>query len=227
MWRSVFVICRQGVSMIVLRLHRGWVLPGLLILSLLAIAPAELSAAAGSDAAAENGTEEAHDDHTGAPIGWDRDLVLWSIITFVLFLTVLKKLAWGPLISGLDDRESKYRKLLADAQQDRDKAVALLAGYDEKLKSAQSEVDEIIAEARRDAERTKTDIVATANNEAEATRKRALDDIERAKDQAISEMFDHVRSNVVAATENILGRSLNDEDHQRMVDEALAEVSGS
>ena len=155
------------------------------------------------------------------------DLVVWGIITFGIFLFVLRKAAWGPLIEGLDNRESKYRKLLADAQQDRDRAVSMLGEYEEKLKAAQAEVDEIIAEARRDAERTKTDIVTAAQQEAEATRNRALDDIGRARDQAVAELFDHMRSNVVAATEQVLTRSLTDDDHQRLVDEALAQVSGS
>lgn len=155
------------------------------------------------------------------------DLVVWSLITFGLFLVVLKKVAWGPLIDGLDSRESSLLKVVADAQQDRDKAVALLAEYEEKLKAAQSQVDEIIAEARRDAERTKTDIMESAQQEAEATRKRALDDIDRARDQAVAELFDHVRSNVVSATEKVLSRSLSDADHQKLIDDALAEMSAA
>ena len=177
--------------------------------------------AAGEEKAAEK------DHGAEAPITPPVDLVLISITVFLLFLGVLRKFAWGPLIEGLDNRESKYRKLLADAQQDRDRAVALLGDYEAKLKSAQTEVDEIIAEARRDAERTKTDILAVAQTEAETTRNRALDDIGRARDQAVAELFDHMRSNVVAATEQVLSRSLNDDDHQRLVDEALAQVSGS
>jgi len=155
------------------------------------------------------------------------DLVMWSLITFGIFLFVLKKVAWGPLIDGLDSRESKLLKVVADAQQDRDKAVALLAEYEQKLKTAQTQVDEIIAEARRDADRTKTDILATAQQEAEATRKRALDDIGRARDQAVAELFDHVRANVVSATEKVLSRSLTDADDQRLIDEALAEMSAA
>jgi len=174
----------------------------------------------------EKGAGDGHHEQ-GAPLIPGTDLVLISIITFGLFLFVLRKAAWGPLIEGLDNRESKYRKLLADAQQDRDRAVSMLGEYEEKLKAAQAEVDEIIAEARRDAERTKTDIVTAAQQEAEATRNRALDDIGRARDQAVAELFDHMRSNVVAATEQVLTRSLTDDDHQRLVDEALAQVSGS
>lgn len=191
----------------------------------LTTASSECAAAEGDSKAADAAAHPEHD--VSAPLIPGTDLVLISIITFGLFLFVLRKFAWGPLIEGLDSRESRYRKLLADAQQDRDRAVALLGDYEAKLKSAQAEVDEIIAEARRDAERTKTDIVAAAQKEAETTRNRALDDIGRARDQAVAELFDHMRANVVAATEQVLSRSLNDADDQRLVDEALAQVASS
>lgn len=161
----------------------------------------------------------------GPPISWERDLVLWTIVVFVVFLLVLKFAAWGPLVAGLNSREAKYQKLLDDAESDRATAIKMLADYDVKLKAAQSKVDEIIAEGRRDAETTKQDIVATAQREAKVTLDRALDQINRAKDQAMVELFSHLRANVVAATERVLARTLNDSDHQRLIDEALAEVS--
>lgn len=169
---------------------------------------------------AEHG--EHHD--TSVPMKPEPNLVLWSVVTFVVFLVVLKQAAWGPLVDGLNKREAHYQKLLTDAQHDRDAAIKMLAEYDQKLKTAESKVGEIIAEARRDADATKADIIATAQREAELTRKRALDDISRAKDHAVNELFSHMQANVLAATERVLARSLSDSDHQRLIDEALAEV---
>lgn len=186
---------------------------------------AAAAAESGEEGAAGNGDHGHHE--TGVPLSWKTDLVLWSLVTFVLFLIVLKKAAWGPLVEGLDQRESKYRKLLDDAKADRDRAMQLLADHEKKLAEAQAEVAEIIAEARRDAERTKADIVSAAQAEAEATRQRALDDIDRARDQAVSALFEHMRSNVVFATEKVLARALSDDDRSRLVDEALAEVSSN
>ncbi|MDG2359534.1 MAG: F0F1 ATP synthase subunit B [Planctomycetaceae bacterium] len=219
------------------RFHRNW----LLLLAGFVFAAAVVSTpdlqAADAGHAAEDGDHGGHDEPpTGVPMPtkakdivpyFVNDLALWTVVTFVLFLVVLKKVAWGPLIEGLDNRESKYRKLLADAEADREKAVSMLADYEEKLKAAQGQVDEIIAEARRDAERTKTDILATAQQDAEATRKRAIDDIGRARDQAVAELFDHVRANVVSATEKVLSRSLTDADEQKLIDDALSEMSSA
>ncbi|MBI1309887.1 F0F1 ATP synthase subunit B [bacterium] len=225
-------------SMSLLRKYLAVAVVGALLIPVLSL-PVLAAAEHGEAGAAEveHGTEAAHEgesaggDHghheEGVPLSWKTDLVLWSLVTFVLFLIVLKKAAWGPLIAGLDKRESKYRKLLDDARADRDKAMSLLAAHEKKLAEAQKEVTEIIAEARRDAERTKADIVATAQKEAESTRQRALDDIDRARDQAVSALFEHMRANVVIATEKVLARALTDDDRSRLVDEALAEVSSN
>ncbi|MGZ0169963.1 MAG: F0F1 ATP synthase subunit B [Planctomycetales bacterium] len=209
------------------RFHRNWLLlfAGFILAVTVVLSP-NLYAADASHPAPE-GVEGDHEPETGVPMKPQNDLILWTIVTFVIFLIVLKKIAWGPLIEGLDNRESKYRKLLEDAKADRDKAINMLADYEQKLKAAQGQVDEIIAEARRDADRTKTDILATAQQDAETTRKRALDDIDRARDQAVAELFGHVRANVVSATEKVLSRSLNDADDQRLIDDALAEMSAT
>ncbi len=187
----------------------------------------EAKAEAEHKADAAHGGEH-HDD--GVPLKADsatRDLVIWSFVVFGVFLVVLKAAAWGPLVEGLNNREAKYEKLLRDAEDGRASALKMLAEYEQKLKSAEARVDEIIAEARRDADHTKREIVAAAQREAELTRQRALDDINRAKDQAIASLFSHMRSNVISATERVLSRALTDADHLRLVDEALAEVASN
>ena len=160
----------------------------------------------------------------GAPMDFVADLAIWSLVTFVVYLIVLKKAAWGPLIQGLDQREAKMKQQIADAESARVKAEAMLAAHAKKLDKVQEEVKEILAEARRDAEHAKQDIVAAANKEAEATRKRAVEDIEHARDLAMKDLFDFVSSNVIGATENVLGRALSDDDQKRLVQDALNQI---
>ena len=159
-----------------------------------------------------------------APLGFKGDLAIWSLVTFVVYIIVLKKAAWGPLIQGLDTREGRMKQQLADAEAARVKAEAMLADHAKKLDKVQDEVKEILAEARRDAEHTKQDIVAAANKEAEATRKRAIHDIEQARDVAMKDLFDFVSSNVIGATEHVLGRALSNDDQSRLVNEALTQI---
>jgi F-type H+-transporting ATPase subunit b len=174
-------------------------------------------------AAAESkaGTEK-HEE--GIP-PWQTDLALWSLVVFVLFVFVLKKYAWGPLIAGLNKREQQVRQDLADAETARKKAEQMLADHERKLAGVQDEVREIIAEARRDADHTKQDIIATAQKEADASKNRAISEINRAKEAALKELFDTMAAQVADATEYVLGRSVTDQDQNRLINEALSQFS--
>ncbi len=184
----------------------------------------EVPAATTPVAAKADSAKPAETHDTTVPLNAKPDLALWSFVTFLVFLAVLRKFAWTPLINGLDQRETKMKQALADAEAARVKAEAMLADHAKKLDKVQDEVKEILAEARRDAEHTKQDIVATANKEAEATRKRAVEDIEHARDLAMKELFDFVSSNVIGATEHVLGRALSGDDQNRLVQEALNQM---
>ena len=168
-----------------------------------------------------------HGEHAegGLPMTWDRDLALWSVVTFAIFLFVLTKFAWAPLNKALEQREAKIRQDIADAELHRIKAEALLREHEVKLSKVQEEVKEILAEARRDADHTKQEIMAAAQREAEASRQRAVADIRQAKDTALAELFDFVSGNVMQATERVLQRSLTGEDQERLVREALSELN--
>ena len=178
---------------------------------------------AGADDAEHHGDDGSH--AAGVPLDFKADLALWSLIVFLLFVFILKKFAWKPLAEGLDAREQRVRSDIDAAEAARVKAEEMLATHETKLAGVQEEVKEILAEARRDAEHTKNEIMAVAQTEAEATRDRALGDIERARDQALKDLFDQVSTQVAAATEHVLGRSLDAADQQRLIAEALADVT--
>lgn len=154
--------------------------------------------------------------------GFRGDLMLWSFITFFIFLGILTRFAWVPLRDSLDTREAKIRQDIAAAESHRVKAEAMLRDYEAKLAKSQEEVKQILAEARRDADHAKQEILTTAEKESAAMRHRAVADIERARDQALGELFDFASKNVMQATEQVVGRSLTGSDQERLVREALA-----
>lgn len=172
----------------------------------------------------EAGGEEAAEEHAeeGPPLSFDPDLATWSLIAFVIFAAILAKFAWKPLASGLNAREARIREDIAAAETLRRNAEQMLAEHQKRLDAVQDEVREIIAEARRDAEYTKQDIIETAQREAETTRQRAIADIGRARDGALKDLFETMTGQVADATEHVLGRSVTDQDQDRLIREALA-----
>ena len=166
-----------------------------------------------------------HEKSGGGGMEFKKDLALWSLITFLLFILVLKAFAWGPLVDGLDKREANFRNQLAAAEAARKQAERMLQEHAAKLDAVQDEVKAIIEEAKRDAEHTKNDIIAEAQKEAKLTQDRAIHEIERSRDAALKELFDTMSSQVATATEQVIGRSLNGDDQNRLIDEALSQFS--
>ena len=204
-------------------------LAGLLCLTLAAaLQPsARLHAAEEHDAAHAAGDAHGGGDAHGqeGPITAtknDVDLAIWSLIVFAIFVVVLKKFAWGPITEGLDRRENNVLQDITEAENARIKAEKMLAAHAEKLDKVQDEVREILAEARREAEHIRAEMVATAQKESETLRQRAVRDIEQARDQALDDLFEHMSKTVADATEHVLGRAITGADQDRLIKESLA-----
>jgi F-type H+-transporting ATPase subunit b len=136
---------------------------------------------------------------------------------------VLGRYAWGPLISALDQREGKIRGDIAAAESARLKAEQMLAEHAKRMAQVHEEVREALAEARRDAEHLKQEMVGVAQKEAQAAKDRAVQEISRARDSALKDLFDVMAHEVAQATEHVLGRSVNSSDQDRLIEEALAQ----
>lgn len=205
----------SGLLRCLVLLSLGWVL-------LCGSSHSVLAAAQGDNHAASDAPQQ-----KGVPgmVPAGKDLPLWSLVTFVLMMLVLGKFVWPALNDGLIERERKIRQDIADAEGNRHKTEAMVKQHEARLAKVQDEVREILAEARRDAEHAKLEIVTAAQKEAEATKQRAVAEIGRSKDQALAELFDFVSNNVLHATEHVIGRSLTGTDHERLVRESLAQLN--
>lgn len=153
------------------------------------------------------------------------DLVVWSLIVFGTFVFLLSRFAWKPLAAGLDQREARIRNDVYEAEAARVKAQQLLAEHEARLAKTEETVRELIAEAKRDAEKVRADLTAAAEADVQTMKKRAVSEIEQARDVALQQLFDTLSTSVMDATSRIVGRSLNSDDHQRLVQEALAELN--
>ncbi|MBX3443044.1 MAG: ATP synthase F0 subunit B [Planctomyces sp.] len=185
----------------------------------------------GAAMAADDG--HGHGPHPGenvssdakSPIEVRDDLAIYTLLVFALLLAALYKTAWPKITGALEEREAGIRQAFIEKEQALVAAAAMLQEHRTKLDAVAGEVKEILAEARRDAEQTKADILAAAATEATATKNRAIADIERARDQALNDLFDKMSTQVAAATEQVIGRTVTADDQNRLIREALSQVS--
>jgi F-type H+-transporting ATPase subunit b len=171
------------------------------------------------------------DTHAAAaapdPLTVDPDLMIWTLVVFVVLMLVLTKFAWGPISEALEAREHAIEENIAAAQRANDEAKTLLADYERRLAQAHEEVRGILEEARRDAEHTKQSILTEARAEAQTERDRALRDIDLATDRAIKELAEQSANMAVGLAGRILRTQLGPQDQAQLVRDAMSEFAST
>jgi len=144
-------------------------------------------------------------------------LIIWTIITFVVLLAVLRAVAWKPLLGMLEEREKSIRDSLEEARRARAEAETLMAQHRDMLGKARQEMASIIEKAQRDAEQRRADILARAHREAEEKAKQFSADLERQKRAVIREIKAEAVDLVVAVSGRVMRAELNDERHRDLI----------
>lgn len=156
-----------------------------------------------------------------SPFQGDVGYLLWTVVILLVVYWVLKRWAWGPLLDSLQSREKFIEDSLEQATADRDAARALLQEYEEKLATARDEVEEMLDEARRDAEALRQREEERARQEAEQILERARREIGIATDTAVKELYERAAELATSAAGKILDRELSAADHEKLVAEAI------
>lgn len=141
-------------------------------------------------------------------------LFFWSALIFLIFFFILRRFAWKPIMSALNQREQSIEESLSQAKKAREDMEQLSADNEALLKEARQERDKII----RDANDIKERIIATAKTaaaEAESVeREKTRQMIENEKRAALSEIRDTAATIAVEVAEKILRKEFADKGKQ-------------
>ena len=154
----------------------------------------------------------------------EMQVLLWTILVFALLLAILTKYAWGPLMKALQEREDRIAQKISDAEATNKSALAKLAEYEKRIAAEKDQAAAIIAEAKKDAEKVKEEIQATAKIEAERMIERAKREIELAQQAAVAEIRDKMVDLAAELASVIVQREIKPEDHRRFVQDAIGNI---
>jgi len=202
------------------------VLVGLTGSSLLA-APADPAKAA--EGKGEHKDDKHKDDHKGEKEGIDLfrgalDLSIWTIVIFLVLFFVLSKYAWGPILQGMEAREKNIHQAVLDAQAARTEATNVRQELQAQIARANDEARQIRDQARKAAEKSAADEIARVKAELQAEKERLHREVETERDQALHSILQQAATLATLISAKAIGRSLNDDDHRRLLDEALREI---
>ena len=154
----------------------------------------------------------------------DPGLFIWTILTFLLLLTVLAKFAWKPLLKMLKDREDMIRNSLDDAEKAQAELARLNAEGEEIINKARSEAQEILSQGKASASKMKEDTLNDAKVKAKSITDDAQKQIQVEKEKAIAEIKGEVVNLSLSVAEKLIKKNLSPEDNKALIDESLSNV---
>jgi F-type H+-transporting ATPase subunit b len=156
----------------------------------------------------------------------DPGLFIWTILTFLVLLTLLAKFAWKPLLEALETRQAGIRKALDDAQAAKQELERLEQESTAILRKARSEAEALLVQSRADADRLREEMRQKAKAEADGILRNAERQIQLETGRALQQIRAEAVDLSVMIASKIIQRNISKEDNQRLIDEALKQVEG-
>ena len=147
--------------------------------------------------------------------------VAFAIIFFFMWKWVMPRIN-----TLLEERRQKIQGELERAEQTRREADHILEEYREQLGGAREESNRIIEEARKTAEQLRKDLMGRAEEESQGIVARAQDEIRAERDRVFQELRTQVGEIAVELAARIVGQSLDESAHQRLIDDYIDQVAG-
>ncbi|MSR24672.1 MAG: ATP synthase F0 subunit B [Nitrospiraceae bacterium] len=154
-------------------------------------------------------------------------LIFWEFLSFGILFWVLWKFAFPPILQTLDERERKIKESLEQADRHRAEAEQKMQEYEAKLKTASKEAETLLAAAKERAQRIMEENEQRLRTETQRSKEDATREIDQERRRAIQDIRNQTTEMALLVAEKVVGRSLNDADHKRMADEALASIAES
>lgn len=152
-------------------------------------------------------------------------LILWTLVSFLILLFLLKKFAWKPILEAIFERERSIEEALNKADLAREE-IARLSGENEALlKEARIERDAILKEAKE----LKNQIVAEAKKSAQEEGAKMIEkakiEINNQKIAALEEVKNQVASLSLEIAEKVLRKQFDNRQKQdALVSDLLKDV---
>ena len=135
-------------------------------------------------------------------------LLLAQVVTFLIALFIVWKISWGPLQQLMKSRQERIRNDLQNAEQTRQAAARLESDYRFRLSQIEQQIKELITIAKLEGNRERDEIIKNARQEIAEIHKRALEQLELEKEDAMQQL----RSKVIDISVSLSGKIMENQD---------------
>ena len=158
-------------------------------------------------------------------LGINVPVLVTQVVTFIILLVILRFVAYKPLMRMLDERSKRVKESMDQAESVKEQSTHAEEEVKKQLVEASRQGQERIAKAVKAGEDMKQKAQEDAKQEAEALVNRARGEIQRERDDAISDVRREFADLTVLAAGKVIDRTLDKEKHRELIDKVLEESS--
>jgi len=150
--------------------------------------------------------------------------ILISLLNLFLIFIIIKKFMFVPVKKMLASRQAAVDTQYSDAEKAKADALADKENWEEKMKTADSEADEIIKKAADTAKLRGDRIVSDAREKADGIIRVAEMEAELEKKKAESAVKHEIVMVSAAIAEKMLAREVKPSDHRELIDSFIDKI---
>ena len=117
-----------------------------------------------------------------------QSLIFWSVISFAILFLVLKKFAFPPILSVLDEREKKIRGDIEESEKLKQDVEEIKIDLEKKLKAAHEKADTIVQLAQDEAKKLQEKTVQETEAKVKQVQREAEQEIESSRNKLLQEI---------------------------------------
>ena len=151
--------------------------------------------------------------------------VIVELITFLVMMAVLARWVYPEIVRLAEARQRAIAEQITEAEKARAEAEARLKEAEAKLNEARKTAQSVIEAATKSGEQLRQELKQKAEEEAKRLTASARKEIEAERERAIQSVRNEVAGLVVAATEKVIGETLDEGKHKQLIERAIAEVA--
>ena len=150
--------------------------------------------------------------------------LIFQIANLLLLMVLFKKYLFAPVMAVLEKCRAEIEGHYDQAQQAETAALAMKAGYEEKMAGAREEADRVIGTAVESANALSAGIIEDAKAQAEQIRRRAQEDIDLERTKAFDELKGELSDIALDIASQVMEREIRQEDHEAFIDALISNV---
>jgi F-type H+-transporting ATPase subunit b len=163
-------------------------------------------------------------ENGNALLQFEPGLMIWTVVTFLFTLVALRLIAWKPILGALDEREGRIRESLEKAEQAKAQAEQAIAENKANMEASLRRSQELVAEARQEAEHVRNQAREEARAEARRIMGEGRRQLEVERRVAIAELRREAAALAIRAAEQLLKKNLGQRENRQLVEDFLDQL---